>query len=170
MAARDAHKTNEPQGRNTMRHLTIADAFQQWGDVFRPVIPAGDGPAHAESWNDFTDSLCKDGSFNDLQYHHCPAWDDEMPDDDAEFLLERMGVSLRLTGTASALIRRGAKETTFQFAAGAVPQGAPSDADLFAAIVEAIADSEDESEAAAPLACILSASELADLTEIFFYR
>lgn len=146
-----------------MRHISIAAAFEQWAEVFKPAIPAGDGPAHAESWNDFTDSLCKDGSFNNLQYHHCPAWDDEMPDDDAEFLLDRLGVSLAPMPGGVA-IKRGENGIVYPMPEGET-RGA-SDADLFEAVLLEV----DASELFAPLLRIFSASELADLREVFDER
>lgn len=76
--------------------MTYEQAFDGWkADIMPEVIKqygSDDYPALSESWNDYTDGLCKDGKFNDLQYHYCPAWDDEMPDDDRAFILDAMGV------------------------------------------------------------------------------
>lgn len=93
-----------------MERISIAQAFAQWnegGGMGSPKeIFGDDAPALAESWNNYTDMLCKDGQLTDLQYHYCPAWDDEMPADgsrydalsgDREFILERMGVALAAT-------------------------------------------------------------------------
>lgn len=80
--------------------LTIAKAFAQWNDDIKPLVieqyGEGDSIALSESWNDYTDSLCKDNELTNLQYHYCPSYDDSMPDDDMEseieWLLEQMGV------------------------------------------------------------------------------
>ena len=83
------------------RHISIADAFSQWNADIKPAVIAEYGsydiPALSESWNDYTDMLCKDGELNDLQYNHCPAWDDEMPDSDPEYILQSMGVTIDVT-------------------------------------------------------------------------
>jgi hypothetical protein len=98
-------------------HITIAQAFKQWSEEVKPVVIAeygsNDYAALAESWNDYTDALCKDGALNDLQYQHCPAWDDDIPDDDAEFLLERLQVEMRV----SSIIKRS--DDTADFGPGA---------------------------------------------------
>lgn len=83
-------------------YISISQAFAQWQEL-AAEIDKDDGPALAESWNDYTDSLAKDGQLCALQYHYCPAYDDEMPgegsrwdalSDDREFILERMGVTM----------------------------------------------------------------------------
>lgn len=75
---------------------TYAEVFEAWENEVKPEVVAqygaDDGSALAESWNDYTDMVCKDGDFTNLQYHYCPAWDDEMPDDDRAFILDAMGV------------------------------------------------------------------------------
>lgn len=86
-------------------YISIAQAFAQWQELAAD-IPKDDGPMLAESWNDYTDGLEKDGQLCALQYHYCPAYDDEMPgtgsrfdalSDDREFILERMGVTMDAT-------------------------------------------------------------------------
>lgn len=86
--------------------ITIAAAAEQFQNEIYDAIVAQYGPedscAMAEAWNDYTDSLCKDGQLNDLQYHYCPVFDDakNMCDDWAEeiaFLLEAMGVEIDYT-------------------------------------------------------------------------
>lgn len=83
------------------RHITLSEAFEQWsmdhgmGTPFQ--IHGNDHCALAESWNNFTDNICKEGALNDLQYHHCPAWDETIPDgtaEECEFLLEAMGFEI----------------------------------------------------------------------------
>ena len=60
-----------------MRLISFEQAYSQWMDLVNECgIHQDDGPMMSESWIDYTDSLCKDGAFNDLMYHHCPAWDD----------------------------------------------------------------------------------------------
>lgn len=83
--------------------ITIKAAFEQWEENIKPLVieqyGEQDAPALSESWNDYTDSVCKDGELTDLQYHYCPAFDDPMPDDDFEFILESIGVSLHCEQT-----------------------------------------------------------------------
>lgn len=76
--------------------MTYQEAYSEWVANIRPDVVAqygaDDGPALSESWNDYTDSLAKDGEMTATEYHHCPAEDDEMPDDQGAFLLGAMGV------------------------------------------------------------------------------
>lgn len=83
-------------------YISLSQAFRQWQELAAD-IPRDDGPMLAESWNDYTDSLCKDGEICALQYEHAPAWDEPMPGegsrfdplaDDRAFILDRMGVTL----------------------------------------------------------------------------
>lgn len=78
--------------------ITIKDAFYSWNSEIKPAVVAQYGaddiPALSESWNNYTDSLCKDGELTELQYNHCPAWDDEIPESDPAYILESMGVSI----------------------------------------------------------------------------
>ncbi len=77
---------------------TIQEIFEEWTDEIRPGVieqySADDIPALSESWNDFTDMRCKDGALSPTLYHYCPAYDDDMPDDDLEFLLESLGIDI----------------------------------------------------------------------------
>lgn len=81
--------------------MTLQEAFEAWTSEIRPMVVEqygeDDSCALSESWSDYTDGLCKDGQLGDLQYHFCPAGDDSMPDDDREFILESMGVSMIAT-------------------------------------------------------------------------
>ena len=84
--------------------ISIKQAFEQWECEIVPLViqhyGANDNDAMAQSWNDYTDSLCKDGELCDLQYNYCPAWDDAMPDCDIEHVIDCMGiviVSQRIT-------------------------------------------------------------------------
>lgn len=77
---------------------SYADAMNRFDEFDRPAVIAkygnGDEIAMSEAWNDFTDMLCKDGDMTDLQYHYCPAVDDNCDMDDEEtleFILEQMG-------------------------------------------------------------------------------
>src|SRR5690606_11764040 len=78
--------------------MTISEAFQNWQDLLDESgnIDRDDGPAMAESWNDYVDALCKDGDLTELQHHCCPAWDDDMPapEDELDFILRAMRVEL----------------------------------------------------------------------------
>lgn len=82
--------------------ISISQAFQQWQELAAD-IPHDDGPMLAESWNNYTDALYKNGDICALQYEYAPAWDEPMPGegssfdplaDDRAFILERMGVTL----------------------------------------------------------------------------
>lgn len=44
---------------------------------YLPHLPKGDYPAIFEAWNDWTDSLCKDGEITEKQYNEwqCPVKD-----------------------------------------------------------------------------------------------
>jgi len=88
--------------------ISLSQAFANWQDGGGMGSPADilgkdDTAALSESWNDYTDGLCKDGEITGLQYHHCPAYDDPMPgeggsfddlSDDREFILDAMAVKL----------------------------------------------------------------------------
>lgn len=148
--------------------LTFADAFNNWDSEIKPAVIAhygkDDYTALSESWNDYTDALCKDGELSDLQYQHCPAWDDEIPDDDGAFLLQAMGVtfaSLRIpqrTGAhpdassdwdASAshwrvLVKRGKVEFDVEYSMGSAHTGEPEGASVFHALLMDTSDIEGE--------------------------
>lgn len=88
-----------------MSYISLSQAFAQWQELSAD-IPKNDGPTLAESWNNYTDSLAKDGELCALQYHYAPAYDEPMPGDgsrfdpladDRAFILERMGVGLVAT-------------------------------------------------------------------------
>lgn len=85
--------------------MSIFEAFRNWESNIKPLVVElfgeDDEPALSESWNDYTDSLCKDGDLNDLQYQYCPAWDDSMPDNDREHILESMAVTVKVTSIES---------------------------------------------------------------------
>lgn len=101
--------------------MTLHDAFTQWRDEIRPHVIAqygeDDSVALSESWNDYTDALCKDGELTALQYHHCPAYDDSIPedeDDEREFILSEMGVRLEWRE----YMKRGDKDSAEEWAQG----------------------------------------------------
>lgn len=136
--------------------LTFADAFNSWDSEVKPAVIAqfgrDDYPALSESWNGYTDSLCKDGQLSDLQYHHCPAWDDEIPDDDAEFLLAAMGFTFDVSSilerpdglmsdSAShwkVLIKRGAHLMTAYYSMGSAHTGEPDTTDVMGCLMSDI--------------------------------
>lgn len=141
--------------------ISIKQAFETWKSEIKPAViaqyGADDEPALSEAWNDYTDGLCKDGELTDLQYHYCPAWDDDIPDDDKEFLLEKMGVSfasLRINERPDGLmpdmpagsshwrilIRRDGKDMTIYYSMGAAHTGTPDDLDVFNSLLMDTAD------------------------------
>ena len=78
-------------------------SLQQAREAFAEFDTFGDDIARREAWNNYTDSLCKDGELCALQYHYCPAVDGAMPGtgtrwdalaDDREYILGQMGVSI----------------------------------------------------------------------------
>lgn len=88
-----------------MTHINLKQAFAQWQEIAAD-IPSNDSAALAESWNDYTDSLAKDGQLTALQYHHAPAFDEPMPgdgsrydplSDDRRFILDAMGITVAAT-------------------------------------------------------------------------
>lgn len=85
------------------RLISYATAFDSFTTEIKPLVIAqygsDDAVAMSEEWNNYTDSLCKDGQMNGLMYHYCPADDDDMPDDSdmSEFMLEAMGFIMSAT-------------------------------------------------------------------------
>ena len=85
-----------------MSYISLSQAFANWKELAAD-IPKDDDSMLSESWNDYTDSLCKGGELCALQYHYAPAYDDDMPgegsrydelSDDRAFILDAMGVTL----------------------------------------------------------------------------
>lgn len=77
-----------------MSLISFEQAYSQWMELVEEFdINQDDEPMMAESWNNYTDGLCKDGNFNDLMYYHCPAWDEDMQDgeDTFNFLCDCLG-------------------------------------------------------------------------------
>lgn len=148
--------------------LTFAQAFAGWDSEIKPAViaqyGADDTVALSESWNDYTDGLCKDGQLSDLQYHHCPAWDDEIPDEDGAFLLAAMGVtfaSLRIPARSGShpdanaewdasashwriLVKRGRVEFEVEYSMGAAHTGVPDDESVFNSLLMDTSDIEGE--------------------------
>lgn len=87
--------------------ISYASAFAAFEADIKPLIikqyGSDDIVALREGWNDYTDMLTKDGQFNALMYHHCPAVDDDMADDSdmADFLLTEMAVTFTCEGLAA---------------------------------------------------------------------
>lgn len=69
-------------------------SIKQAYETFQYYFPSADYIALREAWNSYTDSLAKDGDMCELQYHYCPAYGDDMPEDDIEFILDRMGFDM----------------------------------------------------------------------------
>lgn len=89
--------------------INLQTAYDQWTDL-AASIPKDDEPMLSESWNDYTDSLTKNGDLSALQYHYAPAYDEPMPGygsrfddlaDDREFILDAMGVTMRAKNVAT---------------------------------------------------------------------
>lgn len=132
-----------------MEFISLSQAFEQWQELALPRIPHDDVPMMSESWNDYTDSLTKDGTLSPLQYHYAPAYDDPMPGqgstydplaDDREFIAESMGVAIDSTRTESrpdadqwdagashwnVTVTRGSKSFTVPYSMGSAHKGAP---------------------------------------------
>ena len=90
--------------------ISLSAAFADWRENIAQNIPSDDVPMLSGSWNDYTDSLCKDSQLSALQYHYAPAYDDSMPGDgsrfdplrdDREHILDGMGVTIRSTPAAA---------------------------------------------------------------------
>lgn len=145
--------------------ITTAEAFSRWENEIKPLVVEqygeDDDPALSESWNEYTDSLCKDGELNDLQYHYCPAYDDSMPGDSWEeelsHLLENLGVVatvLRIAQRPDDLMsdmarhfevnitRNGAHLFKTYFSQGSTYTENPDVADVMAALLRDTADCE----------------------------
>lgn len=82
--------------------INLSQAFAQWQELAAD-IPQDDRDMFAQAWNDYTDSLTKDGELCALQYHYAPSFDEDMPgsgstydalSDDRDFILAEMGVTL----------------------------------------------------------------------------
>lgn len=135
--------------------ITLKEAFAAWELDIKPDVirqyGSNDYAVIAESWNDYTDTLCKDGEMTELQCQYCPAWDKEMPEDELSYILESMGVSFeklwireRPDGLMSdlpcsnhwrILIKRGKNEMTVFYSMGSAHTGMPNDADVFHSIL-----------------------------------
>ena len=79
-----------------MSLISFEQAFEQWQDMVNEFnIDQTDNCMMSESWTNSTDGLCKDGEFNGLMYHHCPAWDDGCGydgEDTFDFLCEALNL------------------------------------------------------------------------------
>lgn len=79
--------------------ISIKQAFENWENEIKPLVieqyGEEDNPALAESWNNYTDSLCTDGEIYEWQYMNAPAFDDPMPGPEEEFeeRLKELGIS-----------------------------------------------------------------------------
>jgi hypothetical protein len=73
--------------------MSYATAYANFA-MIAAEIPSDDEIMLREEWNNYTDMLCKEGDMTDLQYHHCPAYDENCDMNDEEtldFILESMG-------------------------------------------------------------------------------
>lgn len=131
-----------------MNLISLSQAFEQWRELSAD-IPADDGPMLSESWNNYTDSLCKGGELSALQYHYAPAYDAPMPgngstydalEGDRAFILDAMDVSIRSRQVDSrpgadqwdshathwrVTIKRGGESFTTHYSMGSALRGDP---------------------------------------------
>jgi hypothetical protein len=144
--------------------ITIAQAFAQFQE-FASYMDSSDTIAMCEAWNNYTDSLCKDGELTDLQYHYCPAWDDMAGHDDSieedlELILSGMGIRFtckridaRRDGLMSDMARHflcsfwrtGGKSGGFslEFSQGSAHTESPTDFDVLGCVMcDMVEDSE----------------------------
>ena len=81
-----------------MTHLK--EVFEWWESAVKPFVVGqygeNDYAALSESWNNYTDTVCKDGDINKLQYEYCPSWDDmnDHPENDWEYILDQLGFNI----------------------------------------------------------------------------
>lgn len=136
--------------------MNYHDAFTAWSEEIKPLVIKQYGEddivALSESWNDYTDMLCKDGELSDLQYHHCPAWDDTIPEDDdaeREYIFDQLGVSFsskpvdgRTDGDwhpdsrhFAFTFHRGDKTLTGTYSMGSAVKGPVNPQDVFSSIL-----------------------------------
>lgn len=122
------------------------ELYETFTNEIATDIPANDGPMMAEAWNNYTDS-----ELSGLLYHHCPAYDEEMPDDAFTYVLEQMGFTLAMTRVEqradglcaswdanarhwSFTIKRAGAELAGHYSQGAALVNAPELADVFASL------------------------------------
>ena len=74
--------------------ITLQQAKEQFADIAQN-IPQDDEVMLNEAWSDYTDSLCKEGELTDLQYHYCPAYDEDMPEEDIQWILDKLGIRIQ---------------------------------------------------------------------------
>lgn len=145
-----------------MPYISLSQAFAQWQELAAD-IPSDDVPMLAESWNNYTDTLAKDGQLTALQYHYAPSHDEPMPGngsaydalaDDRAFILDAMGVTIRCKPIDSRpdrgnetsewdaaashwriTIRRGRRSFSIYFSQGSAHTGEPDLQDVFHAVL-----------------------------------
>ena len=76
------------------RIISLNDAMESFKENIAFAIDSDDDIALSEAWNNYTDSLRKDGELTGLQYHYAPAWGEDMPDNDGEFILDSIGLTM----------------------------------------------------------------------------
>ena len=142
--------------------MTYSEAFTNWNESIRPEIVEqygeSDTVALSESWNDYTDSLCKDGELTDLQYQYCPSYDDDIPediDDERDYILEALSVhidakamSVRTDGLMADMprgsshwlvtIKRGEESFSLQYSMGPAHKGTPDHHDILNCVLSDI--------------------------------
>lgn len=197
-----------------MRPINLSQAFDQWQELAAD-IPKNDYPMLAESWNNYTDSLARDGNLCALQYHYTPAYDEPMPGsgsrfdalaDDRAYILDAMGVGMKSKRAESradaeewgagashwrVTITRAGKRIITAFSMGSAHMGKPALCDVVGCLLRDIEYANDSfsdwcdalgldsdsrkaertwracKRTAAAMARLFSASELAELSELF---
>lgn len=78
--------------------MQYKEMFEQFVEFHLPEVVATYGEddqcAIDQAWNDYTDSICKEGNITELEYHYCPAFDSVIPENNLEHVLNEMGVSV----------------------------------------------------------------------------
>ncbi len=123
--------------------MFIYEAFELWSQEIRPMINENDRVALAESWNDYTDSLCRGRDISDMQYHYCPAFDDDdMPTDEEseiEYMLSAIGLTFDCvqvsTGHFKVTIRRGISAIETRYSQGSAIKTNPELHDVLASLL-----------------------------------
>lgn len=139
-------------------YISIVEAFNRFSDIadaIKAKYGADDITALREGWNDFTDSLCKDGEISSLQYDNCPAYDDVNVSDDEtdemESLLDSMSFGFHVGPCQSkrgdglmpdmprhfhCTISRGSKSYEFWYSQGEAHKEKPEFLESFSSLLQ----------------------------------
>lgn len=149
-----------------MSYITFAAAYVEFAeiaDAIKKQYGNDDVIALREGWNDFTDGLCKEGRFSDIQYNHCPAYDDvNMNDDESDdmaYILDSMGFGFHHGPVQSrrdddmlsdmprhfkCTISRHSKSYDFWYSQGSAHTSAPDFFDVFSSLLQDANGYEDD--------------------------